>query len=143
MVTLDRIAGAKRRFAADERASNAIEFALLSPLVLAFVFLVAYLGIYIGIAHSLAQMAADASRYAMVGLDASERQTLARQWVSRSSRDYSLIDGKHLRVTTSESDGALRVTLNYSVVYLPTPPIIGALVSLPADLQRSSLVVVQ
>lgn len=126
----------------DARGSNAVEFALILPVLLVILLGMIYVGIYFSVGHSLAQIAADASRYAMVGLDGEERARLAARWIDDPDRIYGVIDNSRLRVSTSEKAGALKVTLAYDMTHLPTPPIIGAVVAFPSRMERSSTVLV-
>ncbi|GLS32839.1 TadE-like protein [Mesorhizobium albiziae] len=69
---------AKAFFLRNTSATAAIEFALLFPIfILLFLGMIAY-GIYFGASHSVQQIAADAARVAIAGLDETERQTLGR-----------------------------------------------------------------
>lgn len=126
----------------DERGANAVEFALIVPVLLTLLLAMAYLSFYFSVGHSLAQVAADASRYAMVGIDPSERATLAARWIGDPARTYGVIDNRRLQVSILETGGALRVTMAYDMTHLPTPPIIGAVIALPARMERSSTVLV-
>lgn len=134
-----RIGTAWRR---DERGANAVEFALIMPVFLTLLLAMVYLAVYFSVGHSLAQIAADASRYAMVGLDGRERASLAARWIADPSRTYGVIDTSRLTVSTAETGGALRVTLAYDMTHLPTPPIVGAVLALPTSMERSSTVLV-
>ncbi len=113
---------ASRRFAKDDTATSAIEFALLSPLFLFLLLgMVAY-GIYFGAAHSIQQIAADAARVAIAGVDQSERQTLARTYISQNADGFPFIDGRMLTVDARDSaaDGSqFVVTLSYDARDLP------------------------
>jgi Flp pilus assembly protein TadG len=131
------------RFLMDHRGSNAVEFALVAPVLFLMFVGLFYSGMYIGIAHTLSQLAADASRYATVGIDAGERQLLANRWIGDQTRAYGLVDRNRLKVITAEANGALQVTLDYDMTYLPRLPIIGAVVAFPESMERSSTVLVQ
>ena len=103
-------------------ATSAIEFAILSPL---FIFLlmgmIAY-GIYFGASHSIQQIAADAARTAIAGLDETERRLLAESYVEANADGYPFIERTKLTVSThdSASDGSqFVVLLRYDARDLP------------------------
>ena len=66
----------------DLRGSNAVEFALIAPVLMFVVMGIICAALYLAMMNSLAQVAADTARYAMIGLDPAERAKLARAWVS-------------------------------------------------------------
>ena len=64
-------------FYSHERGASAVEFAIVGPVfVLLMMGMIAY-GIYFGAVHSVQQLAADAARASVAGLDESERIWLA------------------------------------------------------------------
>ena len=103
-------------FRTDERGTSAVEFALLSPLFLLVLFgMIAY-GIYFGASHSLQQIAADAARTAIAGLDQKERQLLVSNFVDRNAKGYPFIDPLKLTVVAADNaaDGSeFMVSLRY------------------------------
>lgn len=109
-------------FLADRRGTSAVEFALLSPLFLLLLFgLIAY-GIYFGASHSLQQIAADAARTAVAGLDEEERQELVAGFITRNGAGYPFIDPKRMTIaaTDSAADGSeFVVSLGYDARDLP------------------------
>ena len=128
------------RFRTCRSGSNAVEFALLAPFLCAFLFAILLLGLYLGIAHSLAQLTADTSRYAMVGRSSAERGELVSRWVARSGGSYPLLQAARLRVTAAEDEGLFTVSASYDASYLPIPLIAQDLARLPATIVRSSAV---
>ncbi|WP_164767076.1 TadE/TadG family type IV pilus assembly protein, partial [Mesorhizobium sp. M7A.F.Ca.CA.004.04.1.1] len=69
----------------EEHGTSAVEFALLSPIfILLLLGMVAY-GIYFGAANSIQQIAADAARTAIAGLNQTERQTLVASFVTNNA----------------------------------------------------------
>lgn len=76
-----------RRFQTDTSATSAVEFALLSPIfILLLLGMVAY-GVYFGAANSIQQIAADAARTAISGLNQTERQTLVASFLANNPVD--------------------------------------------------------
>lgn len=104
------------------RGGAAIEFAILAPVYLMLVAgLLAY-GIYFGAAHSVQQIAADAARVSIAGLDASERDSLVRSYIEDHGGGYVLIDGGKLSYTIGSKPGdpnQYLVSLSYDAENLP------------------------
>jgi Flp pilus assembly protein TadG len=99
-----------------QRASSAVEFALVFPLFLAAFFGIITYGSYLAAAHSVQQLAAEAARAAIGGLTDTERLTLAQSTVDIGSPSYPLITKSQLSVTDAATDAAtltFRVTLRY------------------------------
>lgn len=67
-----------RRILTDDSGATAVEFALVLPILIALLCGIMAYGGYFWMAHSVQQLANDSARAAMAGLDASERETLAR-----------------------------------------------------------------
>lgn len=89
-------------FSACRSGTSAIEFAIISPLFfLLLLGMVAY-GIYFGASHSVQQIAADAARTAISGLDQTERQRLAQRFVRRHAAGYPFVDPEKLTVETRD-----------------------------------------
>ena len=90
-------------FRHDRTATSAIEFAMLSPFfILLMLGMVAY-GIYFGASHSVQQIAADAARTALPGLDQTERQSLVTNFVALNAARYPFIDPARLSITAQDS----------------------------------------
>ena len=91
-----------RGFLTERRGTAAVEFAILSPLYLLLLMGMTAYGIYFGASHSVQQIAADAARVAISGLDEAERQTLARDFVARHARGYVFIEPEALSVEVAD-----------------------------------------
>ncbi len=72
------------RGSACRSGSSAVEFALVAPMLLLLFAGVGMLGICLGAAHNLRQIAAEAARASVAGITDSERATLAQSTVNRS-----------------------------------------------------------
>lgn len=91
------------RFRANASGTSAIEFAMLAPLfILLLLGMVAY-GIYFGASHSVQQIAADAARTAIAGLNAAERKTLVTYFIDHDAAGYPFVDAHKLRVDAKDS----------------------------------------
>lgn len=114
----------------DQRGASAVEFALLMPVFLLLVLGALAYGIYFGAAHSVQQLAADAARVSVAGLDDEERAALVEDFLGRHAQAYVFVDPLRLdHETASDPDapGYFTVTLRYDASHLPIwnlyPPI--------------------
>lgn len=100
----------------------AVEFAIVAPVFfLAMLSMIGY-GVYLGAAHSVQQLSADAARAAVAGLSQSERQALARDFIDKSVLGHPFIDADRLRVAAVDDSGnpdQFTVTLTYDAGALP------------------------
>ena len=109
-------------FLQDRTATSAVEFAILSPLFFLLLLGIAAYGIYFGASHSVQQIAADAARTAIAGINQSERQALANGFISRNAGGYAFVDPTKLTIETHDSisDGSqFVVQLSYDARQLP------------------------
>lgn len=140
--TRKKVGDRLRDFARCRTGANAVEFALVAPILFFLLLGICYISVYLSIGHSLSQIAADASRHALSGLTRAERIELAGRWASESSNVYGFVNPSRLAVSAEETSNALRVTVAYDMTYLPVPPIVGAVVALPKVMRRSSTILV-
>lgn len=90
-----------RRFGNAQGGSIAVEFALIFPVALVFFMgLLAY-GVYFGAAHSVQQLAADAARASVGGLDEAERASIARAHVAAGGGSYPLLTLDRISVSAA------------------------------------------
>lgn len=125
--------------ALNRSGTAAIEFALVFPLfVLVFFGLAAY-GVYFGASHSIQQIAADAARTAVAGLDTAERQRLVSDFVESRAAGYVFVDPTRMSVETRDAGAGeprLIVTVRYDVRDLPIWGLLG-------DVPLPSLIIVR
>jgi Flp pilus assembly protein TadG len=119
-----------RRFLNHPSGTTAVEFAMLAPLfILLLLGMVAY-GIYFGASHSIQQIAADAARTALSGLDQPERQSLVEGFVHNNAGGYPFVDPNGLTVSAQDSraDGTqFVVSVRYDARNLPIWNLLGDL----------------
>ncbi len=109
-------ASAAGRFPAARDGAIAIEFAMIAPVFLMIVFGIIMYGSYLSVVHGVQQLAAEAARSSVAGLNESERSTLANSYVTGNVNSYPLINPARLTVNaaTSGSDAnVFVVTVNY------------------------------
>ena len=100
----------------------AVEFAILTPAYLLMLTGMLAYGLYFGAAHSLQQLAADAARIAIAGLDASERDDLVGAYLEDNTGAYMLLDRENLTYSIGASltdPNQYRVELQYDAASLP------------------------
>ncbi|MEN3794443.1 TadE/TadG family type IV pilus assembly protein [Fulvimarina sp. MAC3] len=122
------------------KGAAGVEFAVILPVFLFIAFAVAFFGVYIGLAHSLQAISADASRYAMVGLDADERRTLVGAAIANSSEQYALINRDLLTYEVKEDGHWFTVNVAYDVSGFGLPAIVTKPLGETESLRRSATV---
>ncbi len=132
-----------RRAIRAETGSVAVEFAIIFPVALVFFCgLLAY-GIYFGASHSVQQLAADAARASVAGLDDTERAAIAVAHVASSSSAYPLLRSNRVAVTArplAADSSQFEVRVVFNSVDLPIWSLSG-LVPLPSRLIERSAVI--
>jgi Flp pilus assembly protein TadG len=112
----------RRHFRTNVSGTSAVEFALLSPIfILLLLGMVAY-GIYFGASNSIQQIAADAARTALAGVNQTERQTLVASFLSNNASGYPFVDSTKLSYQANDSvaDGSeFVVSIQYDARNLP------------------------
>ncbi|ALN74404.1 hypothetical protein M673_16875 [Aureimonas sp. AU20] len=129
-------------FLRSRSGSNSVEFAILAPILCLLLLGAVSVGLFVGTAHSLAQIAADVSRYAMVGDTAETRRQMAETWLRTTGQDYPLVDAKRMSVVVVEQSDLLRVTISYDMTNLPIPDLVRQSMPVPASLVRTASVVI-
>ncbi|WP_426440813.1 TadE/TadG family type IV pilus assembly protein [Bradyrhizobium genosp. P] len=121
------------RFFRCRSGASAVEFALLLPLFLAFIFGIVVFGSYLAMVHGVQQLAAEAARSSVAGLTDTERNSLATSYVTANASTYPLLVPSHLSVSAAPSPANANVyvvTVNYnatgnfiySLPFVPAPP---------------------
>lgn len=109
-------------FFRDTDGGAAVEFAILAPVyILMLAGMLAY-GLYFGAAHSLQQLAADAARVSISGLDSAERDRLVGAYLDRHAGSYMLLDRRFLTYAIGDDPADMtqyRVVLRYDAIELP------------------------
>ena len=110
-------------FRRNEDGTAAIEFALVLPIFLVLMLGILAYGIYFAAAHSTAQLAADAARASVAGLNDVERANLAKASVASNVSGYgALLDASKLTVVAAPLPGdatEFRVAVSYDASNLP------------------------
>ncbi len=135
-----------RRFRADESAASVVEFAILTTVFLLLLLGSLAYGLYFGAAHSVQQLAADAARTSIAGLNATERNALVAGYIARNAGSYVLLDPRALsyRVGQSPSDPAqYTVHISYDASGLPiwnlSLPLPGRVISYTSTIRNGGM----
>ena len=96
-----------------ESGGLAVEFALLAPVLVVILLGVSAYGGYFWMSHSVQQLANDAARAAVGGLDATERQSLAQQVVTSEALAYPSLDVSRTHVSLVDTTTQLTVNVAY------------------------------
>ena len=97
----------------DRRGSAVIEFALVLPLLACLLFGVLGYGQYFLLANSVQQLANDAARATVGGLNSTERSTLAQQSVAAEVPALTDLVAARVTTSTAEAGGFVTVTVRY------------------------------
>ena len=127
----------------DCSGASMIEFALVAPFLLLFVFGILIYGTYFAVAHNVQQLTAEAARASVAGISTTERESLAKQQISLSISSYALLRSSSLTVTVAalSSDANLyKVTTSYDATHLGLWSLSG-IVPLPSSTVKREAVV--
>ena len=106
------------RFNRDQSGAVAVEFVLIAPLLFALLFGTVVVGYYIGVSHSVSQLATGAARASVAGLDSVEREALVQSYLAAANRRYPLLVQSALSsdvVMEGPSPAAITVSVAYAV----------------------------
>lgn len=110
------------RLSKDRAGTSALEFAIIAPLFFLALFTMIAYGVYLSVTHSVQQIAADAARTAVAGLNPAERITLVNRYLDASRLDYSLLNRAKMQVVVADDPGnpdQFTVTISYDSSDLP------------------------
>lgn len=113
------------------RGASAVEFAMLLPVFLSLVFGIVIFGSYLAVVHGLQQLAAEAARSSIAGMNASERNSLAASYVTTNVGTYPLISANNISVSAAPSASdpnvfVVTVTYNASSMFIYSLPFVPA-----------------
>ncbi|MBN9571802.1 MAG: pilus assembly protein [Alphaproteobacteria bacterium] len=97
----------------DCNGNAAVEFALVSPILLAFLLGIISYGGYFWLAHNVQELANDAARAAIAGLDGAERTSLAQDSLNSEIADYGALSPQKVRAEYRGSGEAFTVSIAY------------------------------
>jgi Flp pilus assembly protein TadG len=96
-----------------ESGASALEFALIAPPFLAVLLGLLSYGGYFWTAHSLQQLANDCARASVAGLDADEREEIARDALESQVGGYAFLEESLADVTVTDGGNDVTVAVSY------------------------------
>lgn len=96
----------------------AVEFMLLAPMLFGLLFGIVVMGYFMGVSHSVQQLATGAARTSVAGLDQAEREDLANAYLSDASNRYPLLSQEAITPTLTfeqAADASITVEVSYAV----------------------------
>ena len=119
----------------------AVEFAIVGPFLLVLVFGTVVFGVIFSTYNGVQQLAAEAARASVAGLSVTERDQIARSYVTTNIAAYGILDPTRLTVATTSTANAFQVAVTYD---LSNSPIfaLSKLIPMPSPIVRRSASVV-
>lgn len=105
----------RQRFLENRHGVATVEFALLAPVLFFILFGIICFGLIFGTYNAVQQLAAESARASVSGLNAAERDQLARSYVAKNVGAYGLLDSKKVTVATSSQASAFQVSVSYDM----------------------------
>ena len=128
-----------KRLARHNQGATAVEFALLSPILLMMLAGIVTYGGYFWTSHAIQQLTNDAARASVAGITAAERKTLAQTMVTTEIGDYSFLKPAMVTVSVVEQTNVYVVQVSYNGA--DSPFALGGLVpGPPATIVRQAAV---
>ncbi|NQE61668.1 TadE family protein [Caulobacter sp. RHG1] len=109
----------------------AVEFALLSPVLMIMMVGILVWGQYFWVAHTVQQVANNAARAALAGLDPAERVSLAREAMDSEVADYATLRPQAADIGVDSLSDRIIVSVRYDTAgdafraldgLVPSPP---------------------
>lgn len=120
---------------AGDSGAAAVEFAILGPVFLVLLFGAMAWGNYFWLSHAVQQVANDAARAALAGVDSTERKTLALTAMADEIGDYANLKASAASVQVDDAANRVTVTISYDASGSPFWSM-AALVPMPSTLIR-------
>ena len=95
-----------RLYSRDVTAASAVEFAFIAPSFLALVFGIVMFGSVLSIYHGVQQLVSESARASIAGITDTERDQLARTFISSNIGSYLFLDPSKTTVSTSANSGS-------------------------------------
>lgn len=93
----------RRDIIPNSSGAAAIEMAIVTPLFLLMALGILAYGVFFGAAHSTQQLAADAARATIAGLNPTERAALANEFIKDNAKHYPLLWPEKITVKAGPS----------------------------------------
>jgi Flp pilus assembly protein TadG len=127
-----------RTFYCNERGVAAVEFAMVSPVFITmFLGIICFTQLY-GTYNAVQQLAAEAARAGVGGINSSEQTQLAQAYVSGAVASYPFLDASKTTVTTSSQATTFQVTVTYNLAGSMVIPMGSMFGAIPSTISRSA-----
>lgn len=133
-----------RRFGAARGGAAALEMALVAPILLLLLCGTAGLGLFITYVHEVQELASSASRAAVAGLTAADRDSIAQSYVAAAVANSALLPAGDVVCTTATSGNPATsyvVTITFSLQHTPVPVLAAFLGLNLVTVTRSSTII--
>lgn len=122
------------------KGAAAVEFALVGPLLVVMIMGMIVYGGWLWLAQSVQSLASESARAAVGGLDGTERNRIARDFINAEAGRTAGIDPKLVVVAVETDASAIRVRVTYDVSHHPIMALSGLVPSPPSKIERSAVV---
>ena len=120
----------------------AIEFAMVAPIFIFFMLAIIVYGGWFWMAHSVQSLAAESARSAIAGLDATERELLARGVVTSHAQSLGL-DPNLVSATVVNTTNDFKVEVTYDATNHPLMALAVLIPKPPAQIKRTAVVTLE
>jgi len=103
----------------DRHAAVAVELAVLAPIFLFLLFSIISYGGYFWLSTTVQQLANDAARASIAGLNTTERQSLAQTQVSEEIQTYKYLSTTLLTTNVATQTDSMTITVSYDASKTP------------------------
>jgi Flp pilus assembly protein TadG len=97
----------------NQRGASVVEFALLAPIFITLLFGMLGYGQYFYLSHSVQQIANNAARATIAGLNTAERTSIATDAVTREGQAQGSLIAGRLGSSVADANGYTTVTVRY------------------------------
>jgi Flp pilus assembly protein TadG len=97
----------------NQRGASVVEFALLAPIFITLLFGMLGYGQYFYLSHSVQQIANNAARATIAGLNTAERTSIATDAVTREGQAQGSLIAARLGSSVTDASGYTTVTVRY------------------------------
>jgi Flp pilus assembly protein TadG len=126
----------------NKSGASAVEFAIVASLFLTLALGVLAYGLYLGAAHSVSQLAADAARASIAGINDDERAKIAEGHATLHAEDFMFLDKQKITVAAAPlaDINQFQVVVRFDAGDLPIWFMSGLLPLPPKTIERSATI---
>lgn len=108
-----------RSFRRRDDGAVLVEFAFVGPILIVMLMGIIAYGGYFWVSHAVQQLANDAARAAVGGLDSTERSSLAQSSLTGSMGNYAFLEPQSAHVTVTGDTTNLKIAVAYDASNSP------------------------